>query len=249
MSASAIIIDRAANRAFAPQAPSRNHSLSATIATHAPLVRRLARSVHASVSGVVEVDDLVQVGLAALVEAAGTYVDRGDARFSTYAGIRIRGAMIDETRKRATLSRRTLRQRRNFAALRGRLHTQMGRAPTTAELAHAAGMSMSDYADALSAQQGATFGSLDDAYSDSNPHFADPAPDAVSQLESCMSAKDLANAIRTLPDRQQQVLHLFFIEGLSLIAIGEMLGVCSARICQIKKAALEGLRCKMAGWA
>lgn len=119
------------------------HSLNETVMTYLPAVRRLVRSVYASVTGAVELDDLVQVGLAALIEASGNFVDRGEACFATYATRRIRGAMIDETRKLATVSRRALRRRRELQVLRSRLHGERGRAPTTAELAQSVGMCQS----------------------------------------------------------------------------------------------------------
>nr|WP_243452658.1 sigma-70 family RNA polymerase sigma factor [Polymorphobacter multimanifer] len=223
--------------------------LGTIIETNGPLVRRIARSVHASVSGAVELEDLVQVGLAALVEASGTYVDRGEATFATFASMRVRGAMIDETRKLSTLSRRELRRRRDLQLLRRRLHSEMGRAPTNEEIAASAGMTAGQYARAVDAHQGICFGSLDDSYSDRNSSFADPAPGAYSQLETSRSADALAAAIKLLPERQQLVLQLCFVEGLTLTAIGETLGVCSARVCQIKKAALDRLRVQLGGWA
>jgi RNA polymerase sigma factor for flagellar operon FliA len=236
--------DRVAKVSRATQA-----RLTAIIEANGSLVRRIARSVHASVSGAVEMDDLVQVGLAALIEASASYVDRGEASFATFASLRIRGAMIDETRKLSTLSRRELRRRRDLQVLRRRLHGEMGRPPSAGEVAASAGMSIIQYARAVDAHQGICFGSLHDAYSDNNSSFADPTPGADCQLEASHSADALAAAIKLLPERQQLVLQLCFVEGLTLHQIGETLGVCSARVCQIKKAALDRLRSQLSGWA
>ncbi len=244
MSTSVMTADHASN---SPRAARKR--LDAIVAANGPLVRRIARSVHAGVSGAVELEDLVQVGLAALIEASGTYVDRGEATFATFATMRIRGAMIDETRKLSTLSRRELRRRRDLQQLRRRLHGEMGRAPTNAEVAASAGLTVAQYARAVDAHQGICFTSIDDSYSDSNASFADPAPSAYSNLEASRSADALAAAIKQLPERQQMVLQLCFVEGMTLAAIGETLGVCSARVCQIKKAALDRLRGQLGGWA
>ena len=70
---------------------------------HMPLVRKIAWHVHGRVSSALDVEDLVQIGMVALVEAANGYEDRGHA-FSTYASMRIRGAMIDHLRRHATIS-------------------------------------------------------------------------------------------------------------------------------------------------
>lgn len=223
--------------------------LESIVTSHLPMVRSLARSVHAKVSRAVELDDLVQVGLAALIEASGIFVDRGEASFSTYATIRIRGAMIDETRKLATVSRRALRRRRELHALKSRLQGEMRRVPTVDELARTCGMSVQQFERSVDAQQGICFRSLDEVYSDSNPNFADPAPMADSQVESRLYADALATAITALPERQQMVLQLFFVEEMPLAEIGAMLGVGSARVCQIKSAAFEQLRGLLHGWA
>ena len=58
----------------------------------------------------------------------------------------------------------------------------------------------------------------------------------------------IAAAIAELPEREAQVLQLYFVEELNLEEIGQVLGVGAARICQIKKAALTRMRGKLAGW-
>ena len=77
------------------------------ISGHLPLVRRIAWHVHARVSSAIEVEDLVQIGMIALIESARSFEDRGHAAFATYASVRVRGAMIDHLRKGATLVRRS----------------------------------------------------------------------------------------------------------------------------------------------
>lgn len=216
--------------------------LESVVTTFLPLVRRLARSVHVGVSGAVELDDLVQVGLAALVEASRAFVDRGEARFETYASIRIRGAMVDETRKLATVSRQALRRRRDLQAMRSKLHGEMGRAPTIDELAKSCGLSIRQFEKSVDAQEGICFRSLDESYSDRNPSFADPSPTADCQLEAGQSAEALTAAIAMLPERYQMVLQLCFVEEVSLAEIGQILGVGAARVCQIKKIAFARLR-------
>ena len=66
---------------------------------HAPLVKRIAYHLHARLSEQVQIDDLIQAGLEGLLEAANNYQSGKGASFETYAGIRIRGAMLDEVRR------------------------------------------------------------------------------------------------------------------------------------------------------
>jgi RNA polymerase sigma factor for flagellar operon FliA len=81
-------------------------NVEALIAEHAPLVRKIAWQVHSRVSRTSDLEDLIQVGLIALIEASRTYEERGFA-FTTYASTRIRGAMIDQQRRTAARPRST----------------------------------------------------------------------------------------------------------------------------------------------
>ena len=83
--------------------------------THMGLVRKIAWHVHGRVSSAVEIEDLVQIGMISLIEAANAYEDRGHA-FSTYATMRIRGGMIDHLRRHATLCRSAMVKRREINA-------------------------------------------------------------------------------------------------------------------------------------
>src|SRR3546814_10991092 len=88
---------------------------------HLPLVRRIAWHIHGTMSSIVEVEDLIQIGLVALVEAAAAFEDRGQVTFEQYLATRVRGAMIDELRRQATLPRGAMTRRRQYnAAQNGR---------------------------------------------------------------------------------------------------------------------------------
>src|SRR3546814_11052328 len=66
---------------------------------HLPLVRRIAWHIHGTMSSIVEVEDLIQIGLVALVEAAAAFADRGQVTFEQYLATRVRGAMLDALRR------------------------------------------------------------------------------------------------------------------------------------------------------
>ena len=82
---------------------------------HLPLVRRIAWHVHGSMSSAVEVEDLVQIGLVALVEAANSFEERGQVTFEQYLVTRVRGSMIDALRRSATLTRGAMQRKRVYA--------------------------------------------------------------------------------------------------------------------------------------
>ena len=218
------------------------------VQSHLGLVRRSAWHVHSRVSSAIEVEDLIQIGTIALIEAARSFEDRGHAAFATYATVRVRGAMIDALRKSATMVRSAIRKRREFAAARSALEGQLGRAPTDHEMAHRLDLTVESYRIALSATHGVRHESIDDIYSDHSEWFADDAPDAFDDLARSRLQRAVSAAISALPEREALVLQLYYVEEMNLEEIGATLDVGAARVCQIKKAALEKVRANLAGW-
>ena len=229
---------------YAPRSRAREEG--ALVREHLPLVRRLAWHVHGSVSTAVEVEDLVQVGLVALVEAAGTFEERGQATFKQYLTTRVRGAMIDELRRHAAMTRGAIKRRRAYqGAIRALTH-DLRRPPTESEIAGRLEISVeklrADYATAEAVQ----FDSLDEVYADDQPWFASDEPSAFEQLAEGQVRDRLIAAIAALPERDQLVIQLYHVEELNLDEIGAVLGVGAARVCQIKSAAHAKLKKAMA---
>ena len=98
----------------------------ALVRAHMPLVRKIAWHVHGRVSTAIDVEDLIQIGMIALVESANGFEDRGHA-FASYASVRIRGAMIDHLRRQATICRFAMARRREVGKVRAQLENSLGR--------------------------------------------------------------------------------------------------------------------------
>ena len=214
---------------------------NALVRQHLPLVRKIAWHVH-GMSTIVEVEDLVQVGLVALVEAAAQFEDRGQVPFRPYAATRIRGAMIDELRRQATTTRGAMRRRRQYGETVAALTAQTGKAPNEAAVAQKLGVSIdklrADYAGA----EAVRFDSIDEVYADDQPWFADATPNAFEQLAEAGLRDALIAAIGSLPEREAQVIQLYYVDEFNLEEIGQVLGVGAARVCQLKKAAHDRLK-------
>lgn len=214
----------------------------ALVREHLPLVRRLAWHIHGSVSTAVEVEDLVQTGLVALVEAAGSFEDRGQVTFKQYLTTRLRGAMIDELRRHAAMTRGAIKRRRDYNRALQALTGELGRPPSEAETAARIGVSVeklrADYATA----EAVKFDSIDEVYADDQPWFASDDPSAFDQLSDGQQRDRLIAAITALPEREQMVIQLYHVEELNLDEIGQVLGVGAARVCQIKSAAHAKLK-------
>ena len=220
----------------------------ALVRTHMALVRKIAWHVHGRVASAIDVEDLAQIGMVALVEAANSFEDRGHA-FATYATLRIRGAMIDRLRRHATLCRGAMARRRELAAVRHRVEQRLGRGANDAEMAEEMGLDPADYRILVDDSQAARQESIDDIYSDHSMWFADVEEAADEALDRERLQGAVADAIRTLPEREAMVLQLYFVEEMNLEEIGATLGVGAARVCQIKKAGLDRVREQLREWA
>lgn len=218
------------------------------IKTNTQLVRRIAWHVHSRMSSAIEVADLVQIGMIALVEAARTFEERGIA-FAPYATMRIRGAMIDQLRKDARMCRAGMANRRKIGPIRDALENRLHRRATDTEMAEALGIGLENYQAMLQSTQSIQQESLDEVYSDHAPWFADSSEGADEKILEGQLKQALAENVSKLSEREALILQLYFIEELNLDEIGATLNVGAARVCQIKKAALEKLRSRMAEWA
>lgn len=228
--------------AYALQVDARPGQL---IEAHSALVRRIAWHVHSRMSTAIEVEDLIQIGLVALVEAARNFEDRGLA-FAPYAQTRIRGAMVDALRRDARMGRAGMANRRYLAGIRARLEQEYMRAPSAAEMADAAGLEPAAYHAMTASTQPLGQESIDESYSDHDMWFADLSDGADTLLEKAELRDNLVASLGKLSEREAMILQLYFVEELNLDEIGETLGVGAARVCQIKKAALDKMKAMMA---
>ncbi len=222
----------------APRPHGYGESVEALIDEYAPLVRRIAWQVFSRVSRTSELDDLIQTGLIALIEASRNYEERGFA-FATYATTRIRGAMIDQLRREAAVGRSAMVAAKRIQATHAGLEQQHACARRRRpEMADAMGMSPEDY---FALERNATHGrstSLDELTDIGSFLLAD---DDIGAGDRC-EQEDLIGALRQcithLSAREQMVLQLYFFEELNLHEIGLTLDVSAARICQIKRDAM-----------
>ena len=222
-------------------APTPKRDVEALVKRHLPLVRRIAWHVHGSMSTIVDVEDLVQIGLVALVEAVSVPHEQGGG-FAAYLSTRLRGAMIDELRRQATTTRGAMRRRRQYHDAIAHLTTATGQAPGEAMLATHLGVTVDKLRTDYATAEAIRFDSIDEVYADDLPWFADDTPDAFEQLADSDLREALIDAIGALPEREAQVIQLYHVEELNLEEIGLVLGVGAARVCQIKAAAHAKLK-------
>lgn len=210
------------------------------VRTHHALVRKLAWQVHGRAARSSDFEDLVQVGMMALIEASRTYQDQGHS-FATYATIRIRGAMVDHIRRETPIGRAGVTASRRLSAARQRLEQMLHRAPVTSELAAELDMTATDYLAFEQLGSRLPPASLDEESSPAFQLVDEAASTADTDVETAELVTLLTQAVGALNAREQLVLQLFFHEELNLAEIGEVLGVSAARVCQLKGGALKKL--------
>lgn len=213
------------------------------------LVKRIACHLAARLPSSVEMDDLLQAGMLGLLEAAGNFDATRGASFDTYAGIRIRGAMLDEVRKLDWTPRSVHQKHRQVSEAMREIEAEVGRPATGSEVAERLGISLDDYFAILNDTAGCRLFSLDDSGDESGqprdiPGDDGDAPDQA--LARSQFRKQLAAAIRRLPERESLVLSLYYERELNLKEIGAVLDVTESRICQIHGQALIRLRSMIA---
>ena len=217
----------------------------ARVAEFAPLVRRMARHLHARLPASVQIDDVIQAGMVGLLDAANRFVEAKGNQFLTFAAPRIRGAMLDELRQNDWLPRAARSDLRRFAQATRDLEHKLGRAPTEAQIAAEIGISLVDYQTRLSLR-GVEIVHFEDMAQHEDEflerHCADEQHDPVVQLteRGCRSA--LVAAVELLPQRERVLMNLHYEEDMNFRQIGEVLGVGETRVCQLHSRAIARLR-------
>ena len=205
-----------------------------------PMVRKAAWHIQGSGCEGIEIDDLLQVGLMALTEAARRHSGPAEDGFAAYAKIRVRGAMFDLVRRSVPGSRGAAARRRRLAEAKRVLRQRLGREPTAAELGAELGVSELDLADFE--LEPIRTASLDAVYDDGSAAFADERPDPFEALSQSQDSAHLAEVIDALPERLKLVLQLYFVEELNLAEIAEVLSVSIPRVHQLKAQAIAQMR-------
>ncbi|MFT5520515.1 MAG: RNA polymerase sigma factor for flagellar operon FliA [Enterobacterales bacterium] len=217
---------------------------------YAPLVHRIAYHLKSRLPDSVLIDDLLQSGMMGLLEASGKFNDSKGASFETYAGIRIRGAMIDDIRKGDWVPRSVHKNARSIAAAITKIEQTTGETATDHEIAEMLDISLDKYHSIVKdAANGHIFafdelGVTEDYLTDSNNGANEP----YNGLRDEKFKDSLKDAIDTLPEREKLILALYYDEELNLKEIGEVINVSESRVSQIHSQAMVRLKSRMNDW-
>ena len=225
----------------------RNYSettkdINSLIEKNMGLVRKIAWHMHGRVKSAVEIEDLIQIGMYGLVTAAQNYVVKEGVSFASYAGIRIRGEIVDHLRRNSNLCRTTIQMQQRHKTSIETLSRQLQREPNQDEIAAEMGLETKELNNWEQAFAANTHQSLDSVYDEFSIWFASSEQNPEEELTDTELKENLVEALKTLPEREALLIQLYYVEELNVYEIAKVLDITTGRVSQIKKNAISRLR-------
>lgn len=217
-----------------------------------PLVKYIASRVSMGKNKYMEYEDLVSYGMIGLMDAISKFDEEKGMKFSSYASIRIKGAMIDEIRKCRPISKGAMDKLSRYNETVERFQKENFREPTTSEIAKEMGIQVSEIGEIENYINYISVVSLENViFSDGEDITVmgiiedknSPSPEQSYEKEE--QVEILAKAIEALKEKDRIVLNLYYYEELTLKEIGKVLNVSESRVCQLHSRAIRNLREKM----
>ncbi|MDR1445665.1 MAG: RNA polymerase sigma factor WhiG [Treponema sp.] len=221
---------------------------------YSPLVKFVAGKVAVGMPHNVEFDDLVGFGSIGLLDAIDKYDPERGVKFKTYAVTRIRGAIFDELRQIDWVPRSVRKKAKELEETVANLESQMGRTATDQEIASSMGLDDEEYSKTVMKISATSIVSLNEVWSgvDENEKnsIGDTIESPISLHPDVMVEKEeirrvIIDAIRELPEKEKQILVLYWYEDLTLKEIGEVMKVTESRVSQLHSKAMLHLRAKL----
>jgi len=218
-----------------------------------PQVRYLARRIHERLPRHVPLEDLVHAGVIGLIDALNKFDRSKHVQFGSYAKFRIRGAILDSLREMDWGPRELRRKARGVEEAQRKLSLELSRAPTEVEVAAELKLELREFQRLLTELDGLEVGSLhlESPWDGKDEDLCDYLPNAPEDTPffRCMRSEMkelLARAVADLPEKEQQVLALYYFEELTMKEVGAVLGIGESRVSQIHSLAVVRLRARMA---
>ena len=217
----------------------KNAKRDRIIMEHLPLVKAISLRIHENLPVHVDLDDLVHAGVLGLFDAATKYNPDKKVLFSSYAKHRIKGAILDSLRQLDWASRDVRRRQKQVDAVIHELSAIFQRAPTESEIAQKLGVEvdrfrqmMMDLRNVGLVSASVRSGDHEDLPAPDFPSKPEAQPDHICARQQMRSA--LGTAVKTLPERYQKVVHLYYTNEMTMREIGGVLGINESRVLQIQ---------------
>jgi RNA polymerase sigma factor for flagellar operon FliA len=239
------------NKALTYDQYANQNSQRAFLEKYSVLVKRIAHHLLGRLPPSVQVEDLIQAGMIGLLEAQKNYDGSKGASFETYAGIRIRGAMLDDIRRGDWVPRSVHKHNREVSQAISELEGQLNRDPSDAEVAQHMGISLEQYHTILTDINCSRLVGIEDLGVSEDVISPDDSDEENLPFQGVADEyfrKALIDSIKSLPEREALVLSLYYDEELNLKEIGEVIGVSESRVSQILSQSMQRLRTKLSAW-
>lgn len=217
-----------------------------------PQVRSIARRIHERLPRHVPLEDLVHAGVIGLMDAMHKFNPAKHVQFGSYAKFRIRGAILDSLREMDWSPRDLRRKARRLEEVHQQLRAKLGRTPTEAELAKELELDLTVFHQLLGELKGLEIASLRTEMGPDGREgdLTESLPDerVESPFDQCLESEQrqlLANLLDELPEKERQVLALYYFEELTMKEVGTVLGVGESRVSQIHSLAILRLRSRL----
>ena len=206
------------------------------------LVKKIAWHLHGRVSAIIEIEDLIQIGMLGLISAAQNYTPQKDASFSSYANIRIKGEILDYLRKNSNLCRATIKMKKMSEKASLMLRHKLGREPENNEIAKELNMTTEKYYEWTNAFEANVIRSLDDSYDEYSQWFVTKEMNPEENINHTELRNGLKEVLGKLEGNEALIIQLYFVEELNVYEIAEVMNVSTGRVSQIKTSAIKRLR-------
>jgi RNA polymerase sigma factor FliA len=216
------------------------------ILSHLPKVKYIADRIGARLPVTVERDDLYGAGVLGLIDAVERFDASRGIAFTTFAEMRVRGAILDNLRSLDWASRSTRRRAREIQSAFARIEQENGRAATDVEVAERLKMPLVEIREILRDVNDLRVTNLDESDEETGLSLADLISDTsrsqLDELENAERKHLLGAAIERLPERERQVIALYYVEELTMKEIGHVLDVTESRVSQLRTQAVARLK-------
>ena len=206
------------------------------------LVKKIAWYYHGRVKNIIEVDDLIQIGMLGLVTAADNFIEKPGVTFSSYARIRIKGEIVDFLRKNSNLCRATIINKQKYDKSFEKLQKNLNRDPHDYELVQELGININELNKWKEEFAVNKLENLDAVYDEFSIWFLSKENDPEEKFNELELRDALLKALKKLEKVEALVIQLYYVEELNVYEIAKILELTNGRISQIKSIAIKKLR-------
>ena len=206
------------------------------------LVKKIAWHYHGRVKNIIEIDDLIQIGMLGLVTAAENFIEKPGVTFSSYARIRIKGEIVDFLRKNSNLCRTTIVNKQKYEKSFEKLQKNLNRDPYDHELIQELEIDINELHKWKEAFAANKLENLDAVYDEFSIWFLSKENDPEEKFNELELRNSLLKALKKLEKVEALVIQLYYVEELNVYEIAKILELTNGRISQIKSFAIKKLR-------